>query len=73
VGCVQGEGEEADGDVQDFAGDFVFVDLGGFGLVSAFFCHGRLVVGECERTKDRHFWWIGIRPRGLGLRLISRQ
>lgn len=24
---VEGEGEEADGDVEDFTGDFVFVDL----------------------------------------------
>ena len=28
---------------------------------------------SCRCTKDRHCLWIGIRPRGLGLRLISRQ
>lgn len=28
---------------------------------------------SCRCTKDRHCLWIGIRPKGLGLRLISLQ
>lgn len=63
--CVEGEGEEADADVQDFAGDLVFVDLRKLGL--------SLLEGWDERTNERHFWCMGIKPSGLGLRLISRQ
>ena len=62
---VQERGQEADGDMEDLARDFMAVDL------------AALVLGGGEQwdqlTKDRHSWWIGIKPSGLGLRLISRQ
>jgi hypothetical protein len=64
---VECYGQEADGYVEDLTRDFVFVDLES--LVSM-----RAVGERCgKHTKERHFWCMGIRPRGLGERLISRQ
>lgn len=63
---VKEDCKEADGDVEDLAGDFVAVDLGlsaGLSTVSVAY----------QLTNDLHFWWIGMRPSGLGLLLISRQ
>lgn len=63
--AVEKDGEKADRDVQDLAGDLVSVNL------------STSVVGPvdtaCVLTNDRHFWWMGIKPRGLGLLLISLQ
>ena len=63
--AVEKDGEKADRDVQDLAGDLVPVDLSKsvMGLVDT----------ACVLTNDRHFWWMGIKPRGLGLLLISLQ
>jgi hypothetical protein len=63
---VEEDCEEADGDVEDLAGDFVAVDLNLLARLSD-------VRVACQLTNDLHFWWMGMRPSGLGLLLISRQ
>jgi hypothetical protein len=67
AGAVEEEGDEADGDVEDFAGDLVPVDLRSISSAVKQWWLRRLL------TNDRHFWWMGISPSGLGLLLISRQ
>lgn len=65
TGAVEGYGKKADRDVQDFAGYFMPMNLSLLVVASVIALH--------IRTNDRHFWWIGIRPSGLGLLLISLQ
>lgn len=65
---VEPESEEADGSVEDLSRDFVSVNLETVSF--PLFAH---VLGRARRTNDRHSWWMGIRPSGLGLRLRLRQ
>ena len=61
--------QEAYGDVKGFAGDFMFVNLD-TELASL-----RRSVSKAlrEHTNCRKSRWIGISPKGLGLRLSCRQ
>jgi hypothetical protein len=65
AGAVEEDGKKADGDMQDLAGDLMPVNLWTLAATSPYVAY--------TLTKDRHFWWIGIKPRGLGLLLISLQ
>jgi hypothetical protein len=67
AGDIEEEAEEADADVEDFARDFVLVDLLVVRTVVS------LRIWEDGRTNERHSWWMGIKPSGLGLLLISLQ